>query len=81
MASLPPGVVTNGPPSSGAVLVKATSGTTVGLPAYGIGVIRGAWTAKSLVALTPQIMKPAMGLREALGLSRLSRGVDDQFRV
>ncbi len=49
--------------------------------AYGIGVIRGAWTAKSLVALTPQIMKPAMGLREALGLSRLSRGVDDQFRV
>jgi len=35
MASLPPGTVTNGPPSSGAVLVKVTSGTTVGLPASG----------------------------------------------
>ena len=35
MVSLPPAMVTNGPPSSGAGLVKATSGTSLGLPASG----------------------------------------------
>jgi mycofactocin glycosyltransferase len=45
--------------------------------AYGTGVIRGAWTTKSLVALTPEISRPSMGLREALGLSRPSRADDD----
>jgi mycofactocin glycosyltransferase len=45
--------------------------------AYGTGVIRGAWTTKSLVALTPEISRPSMGLREALGLSRPSRTDDD----
>jgi mycofactocin glycosyltransferase len=45
--------------------------------AYGTGVIRGAWTTKSFVALTPEITRPSMGLREALGLSRPSRADDD----
>lgn len=40
--------------------------------AYGTGVIRGAWRTKSLVALTPEITRPAMGLREALGWTRAS---------
>ncbi|HEV7958621.1 MAG TPA: mycofactocin biosynthesis glycosyltransferase MftF [Acidimicrobiales bacterium] len=41
--------------------------------AYGAGVIRGAWRTKSLIALTPRITRPAMGLREALGLMSSSR--------
>lgn len=40
--------------------------------AYGTGVFRGAWKAKSLTALTPIITKPSMGLREALGIPTLS---------
>ena len=35
MASSPPATVTNGPPSSGAGLVNATPGKSVGLPASG----------------------------------------------
>src|SRR5256885_741672 len=35
IASLPPGAVTNGPPSTGAGLLNATSGSSLGLPASG----------------------------------------------
>jgi len=35
MVSRPPATVTKGPPSSGAALVKATSGTLLGLPDSG----------------------------------------------
>jgi mycofactocin system glycosyltransferase len=50
--------------------------------AYGTGVIRGAWTTKSLAALTPKITRPTMGLREALGLSSSSHALgDDQSRA
>lgn len=37
--------------------------------AYGTGVIWGAWKERSLAALTPEITKSSMGLRDALGLS------------
>jgi mycofactocin system glycosyltransferase len=36
--------------------------------AYGVGVWRGAWRSRSLRALTPQITKSSIGLREILGL-------------
>jgi mycofactocin system glycosyltransferase len=38
--------------------------------AYGTGVFHGAWRAKNLRALTPDITKSQIGLREALGLAR-----------
>jgi mycofactocin system glycosyltransferase len=37
--------------------------------AYGVGVIEGAWSAKSFRSLTPAITKSSMGFREALGLA------------
>ncbi len=37
--------------------------------AYGVGVIEGAWGAKSFRSLTPAITKSSMGFREALGLN------------
>ena len=36
--------------------------------AYGVGVWKGAWSSKSLGALTPQITKSTLGLRNVLGL-------------
>ena len=45
--------------------------------AYGTGVWRGAWKAKSLTSLTPHITKPSMSLRDVLGLSRPRAGVRD----
>jgi mycofactocin system glycosyltransferase len=37
--------------------------------AYGVGVVEGAWRAKSLRTLTPAVTKSSMGFREALGLT------------
>ena len=36
--------------------------------AYSLGVFEGAWRAKTLRALTPEVIKPSMSVREMLGL-------------
>lgn len=41
--------------------------------AYGLGVWRGAWRAKSARALTPSITKSSIGLRDVLGLTPQGR--------
>jgi mycofactocin system glycosyltransferase len=40
--------------------------------AYGTGVFHGAWRARSMRALTPNITKSEIGLREILGIARSS---------
>jgi mycofactocin system glycosyltransferase len=44
--------------------------------AYGVGVVEGAWRAKSLRTLTPAVTKSSMGVREALGLASPRLGRD-----
>jgi mycofactocin system glycosyltransferase len=44
--------------------------------AYGTGVMRGAWRARSLAPLIPEITKSSMGLRQALGLASSSETRD-----
>jgi mycofactocin system glycosyltransferase len=44
--------------------------------AYGAGVLEGAWREKTVIALTPDVTKSALGLREILGIPplRVPRG-------
>jgi mycofactocin system glycosyltransferase len=44
--------------------------------AYGVGVVEGAWRAKSLRTLTPAVTKSSMGVREALGLASSKHRLD-----
>jgi mycofactocin system glycosyltransferase len=41
--------------------------------AYGVGVFEGAWREKTLRALTPEITKSTLGVREMLGLPSVTR--------
>ncbi len=41
--------------------------------AYGAGVVKGAWTTKSLRVLTPHITKSSLRVRDALGLTSIKR--------
>lgn len=46
--------------------------------AYGTGVVQGAWRAKSLRSLAPQVTKSSMGIREVIGLSKPSAKIDGE---
>jgi mycofactocin system glycosyltransferase len=41
--------------------------------AYGAGVVKGAWTSRTLATLTPHITKSSLKARDVLGLAKISR--------
>jgi hypothetical protein len=41
--------------------------------AYGAGVVKGAWTSRTLATLTPHITKSSLKTRDVLGLAKISR--------